>query len=175
MKPQDPRPILEAAVRKAVKPYANKLRQFFSELPSHNENIARWSGARAEEDWYALHDRASHGDKEAQKTLEGLPLADYRSWLKRYATMETVHYNTYQNWHAGFNQAFVDVSKDVLAEADKVAVFAQRQLDEVHAAIGEPKTPSAFVAGELNHDRVLCNNIISDRAEKDPSFLKAYL
>lgn len=175
MKPQDPRPILANAVRKAVKPYASKLKQFFDELPEHHEKINRWSATRAEEDWYDLHDRASHGDKEAQKTLEQLPLADYRSWVKRYGTLEQVHWSTYDNWHKGFNATFLDAAKDILEEANKVAEFAQRQLDELHEMVGEPATPSAFVGGELNHVRVLCENIIHDRADKDPTFLKAYL
>lgn len=175
MKLQNPEPLLKDAVRKALRPYAPKLREFFDELPGHHERINRWSAAQAEEDWYDLHDKASHGDKAAQKTLESLPLADYRSWLKRYGTMESVHHATYENWHKTFVPTFRDAARDVLEAAKRVGEFAQRQLDELHEAVNEPKTPSAWANGDCNHVVVLCRYILDDRAEADPTFFREYV
>lgn len=171
----DPRPILTAALKKAVKPYSAKLKEFFDGVPHHNEQINRYSAARAEEDWYSLHGRAAQGDKEAQEEIKAMPAPDFRSFRQKYATLENMYWEAFQNWHKTFDPTIAAAAKAALAEADKVAEETQRQLDAVHTFIGEPCTPSAFVAGEINNVRNLCRFILDDRAEKDPTFLKDYI
>lgn len=175
MKLQNPQPLLDAAIKKALKPYADKLREFFDEVPRHNEQIARYSAQRAEEDWFSLHNRAAHGDKQAQEEIKSMPVPDYKAFRQKYGTLENMYWEAFQNWHKGFDQIIANAAKAILEEVEKHAPAAQKQLDEVHAELGEEISPSTWVRDECGRLRVLCSYIIDDRAEKDPNFLREYL
>lgn len=163
---------LQTAVAKALKPFAADIKKIQNAEAEHRAAAAAHNTFSAEDHFEQVRNRAIGGDKGALAEMASAP--ELRDVKKRFAAIEDLHDRAREAVVENSRPLWQSAAQAMLPVIDKISAAAQKQLDEVSDAIGEPRRESTVAANDCAGLRSWCEAMIAGR-DADRSLVNDFI